>query len=161
MTNLEKQKEKQISQILTNKWKTNTNEAYAEYLERKCDEAEDSIVVNLAEAHRRTKDTSGKERYSCKTCLIKDKNGTLLIENNDVKEHWLQYTNELYDDSCRSDSKPFRFEEPLSGPPILKEEVRWAMKKAKKRRALGPDGIPIEAIKTLEELWLDLVHHLL
>ena len=35
------------------------------------------------------------------------------------------------------------------------------MKKAKKRKALGPDGIPIEAIKTLEELELDLMHHLL
>ena len=35
------------------------------------------------------------------------------------------------------------------------------MKKAKKRKALGPDGIPIEAIETLEKLGLDLVHHLL
>ena len=35
------------------------------------------------------------------------------------------------------------------------------MKNAKKRKALGPDGIPIQAIKTLEELGLDLVHHLL
>ena len=34
------------------------------------------------------------------------------------------------------------------------------MKKAKKRNALGLDGIPIEAIKA-QELGLDLVHHLL
>ena len=35
------------------------------------------------------------------------------------------------------------------------------MMKARKRKALGPDGIPIEAIETLEELGLDLLHHLL
>ena len=75
--------------------KKKCNEVYAEYLDRKCDETEDSLVVNPAEAHRRIKDNSGKKRFSCKTCLIKDKNGTLLIENNHVKERWLQYTKEL------------------------------------------------------------------
>ena len=75
--------------------KKKCNEAYAENLERKCDETEDSIVVNPAEAHRRSKDISGKKRYSCKTRLIKDKNGTLLIENNLLKERWLQYTKKL------------------------------------------------------------------
>ena len=119
-----------------------------------------TILVNPAEAHRRKKDITEKKRSSCKTCLIKDKNGTLLIENNDVKERWLQYTKELYDHPCKSDSKPFRFEEALLGLLILKEEVWWARKKAKKRKALGPDGIPKEAIKTVE-LGLDLVHHLL
>ena len=55
---------------------------------------------------------------------------------------------------------PFVFEQPLSGPPILKCEVWWAMKIAKKK-AMGPDGIPIEALKALEVMGLDLVHDLI
>ena len=56
---------------------------------------------------------------------------------------------------------PFVFEEPLTGPPILKDEVWWAMKIAKENKAMGPDGIPIEALKALEEMGIDLVHLLI
>ena len=115
-----KEKGKTNYQAIDKKVKKKCNEADAEYLERKFDEVEDSIPVNPAGAHRRTQDISGKERYSCKTCLIKDKNGTLTIKSNDVEDHRLKHTKEIC--PCRSDSKPFRFEEPLSGPPILKEE---------------------------------------
>ena len=56
---------------------------------------------------------------------------------------------------------PFVFEEPLTGPPILKDEVWWAMKIAEKNKAMEPDGIPIEALKALEIMGIDLVHHLI
>ena len=67
----------------------------------------------------------------------------------------------LYDDPNRSEPMPFVFKEPLTGPPTIKDEVWWALKIAKKNKALGPDGIPIEALKALEAMGLDLVHYLI
>ena len=93
--------------------------------------------------------------------MIKDENGLLLLESSEVKDRWQQYNKNLYDDPNRSESMPFVFEEPLTGPPILKDEVWWAMKIAKENKAMGPDGIPIEALKALEEMGVDLVHHLI
>ena len=106
-------------------------------------------------ARNRIEDISLKEWFSCKTCLIKDIIGTLLIEDNDVKERWLHHTKELLDDPCRSDFKHFKFIETLSGPPVLKEQVCWARKKARKSKASRRGGTPIETIKPLEELGLD------
>ena len=93
--------------------------------------------------------------------MIKNENGLLLLESSEVKERWQQYIKKLYDDPNRSETMPFVFEEPLTGPPILKDEVWWAMKIAKKNKAMGPDGIPIEALKALEMMGIDLVHHLI
>ena len=61
-----KAKEKTNYRDIDKQVKKKCNEAYAEYLERKCDEIEDRILVNPAEAHRRIKDISGKKRYSTK-----------------------------------------------------------------------------------------------
>ena len=93
--------------------------------------------------------------------MIKDEKGLLVLESSEVKERWQQYTKNLYDDPNRSTSTPFVFEKPLTGQPILKDEVRWAMNIAQKNKAMGPDGIPIEALKALEDMGLDLVHHLI
>ena len=43
------------------------------------------------------------------------------------------------------------------GPPLLKDEVRQALKKMKNGKAPGPDKICIEMITSLEEFGLDLI----
>ena len=93
--------------------------------------------------------------------MITDENGLLLLESSEVKERWQQYTKKLYEDPKRSESMTFVFEEPLTGPAILKDEVWWAIKIAKNNKAMGPYGIPIEALKALEVMGLSLVHHLI
>ena len=134
---------------------------HTKFLEEKCEEIEERLLVNPAEAHKRIKELSGKQRNSRRTHMIKDENGLLLLESSEVKDRWQQYTKNLYDYPNRSESMPFVFEEPLPGPAILKDEVWWAMKIAKENKAMGPDGIPIEALKALEDMGVDLVHHLI
>ena len=48
----------------------------------------------------------------------------------------------------------------LSGPPILKDEVRWGLKNMKTRKAPGPDEVVTEMITALDEAGIDLVHRL-
>ena len=106
-------------------------------MEVKCNEIEERLLVNPAEAHERIKELSVKQRNTRRTSMIKDENGLLLLESSEFKKRWQQYTKKLYDDPNRSESKPFVFDQPLTGPPILKREVWWAMKIAKKIKQWG------------------------
>ena len=83
-----------------------------------------TLYFSILRKHADELKTSGKKRCSCKTCLIKDKNGTLLIENNDVKERWLQYTKELRDDPYRSDSD-YKMLDALDGAGVDDKYLRF------------------------------------
>ena len=111
--------------------KKKCNEEYTKFLEVKFEEMEERLPVNPAEAHKRISELSGKPRISRRTSMIKDENGLLLLESSEVKERWQQYTKKLYDDP-NTESMTIVFEELLTGPPMLKDEVWWAMKFAKK-----------------------------
>ncbi|GFN91553.1 craniofacial development protein 2 [Plakobranchus ocellatus] len=56
------------------------------------------------------------------------------------------------DDRCK---KP-KIKENIEGPAILKEEVEAAIKKMKNGKATIPDNIPVEIIKALDNLGIDL-----
>ena len=43
----------------------------------------------------------------------------------------------------------------FAGPPIMKDEVREAMRKMKTGKATGPDGLSIELIEALEEFGIE------
>ena len=58
--------------------------------------------------------------------IIKDETGKLLTNENDVKERWYQYANELYNQSILIDDSTQMAEEE---PGILEVEVRSAIKK--------------------------------
>ena len=55
-----------------------------------------------------------------------------------------------------ADARPEKPEPPnLEGPPILKTEVRAAIKRAKANKAPGADGVTAEMIKALEEFGVE------
>ena len=49
----------------------------------------------------------------------------------------------------------------FAGPPIMKDEVREAMRKMKTGKATGPDGLSIELIEALKEYGIEKVTTLL
>ena len=68
--------------------------------------------------------------------IIKDKDGTILFEENDIKRRWLEYVKELYDEPNTS-VPPLYFKEPLNGPTILKSEIQNALSSMRNGKALG------------------------
>ena len=74
---------------------------------------------------------------------IKDGNGMNLIEAEDIKKRWQEYTEELY-------KKEFHDPDNHDGvithlePDILECEVKWALGSITTNKASGGDGIPVE-----------------
>ena len=80
---------------------------------------------------------------------IKDRNGMVLTEAEDIKKRWQEYTEELY----KKD-----FHDPDNNgvithlePDILECEVKWALESIPMSKASGGDGIPVELFQILKD----------
>ena len=78
--------------------------------------------------------------------VIKSKTGEILMEEKKVKQRWKEYLDNLINHESSRERRETRTEgrerdvEDISG-----EEVRTGLRKMKKGKAQGPDGIPVEA----------------
>ncbi|GFO19544.1 endonuclease-reverse transcriptase [Plakobranchus ocellatus] len=82
----------------------------------------------------------------------------MLMEKKEILNRWSEYVEDLFkDDRCK---KP-KIKKKIEGPTILKEEVEAAIKKLENGKATGPDNIPVEIIKALDNLGIDLTTKLL
>ena len=91
---------------------------------------------------------------------IKDRNGGDLTEEEDIKNRWWEYTEELYikdlqdPDNCNGVITHLE-------PDILECEVKWALGSITTNKASGGDGIQVElfhilkddAFKVLHSIW--------
>lgn len=97
--------------------------------------------------HRKVREATGRFRKKVCGKLI-DEHGRLIIDKDEKKDIWKQYLEKLFNDS-RNEQEPNNNE--TSGPDILKEEVRSAIKQIKQGKATGLDQIPAEIIKLFDE----------
>ena len=51
------------------------------------------------EMHIKIKDLTNNERTAAKTSCIKDKNGQLLFDQQEIAKRWVEYISNLYDDN--------------------------------------------------------------
>ena len=80
-----------------------------------------------------------------------DKEGNLLME--DILKRWTEYIKELYED----EQEVINLELDEQGPEIMREEIRAAMNKMKKGKAIGKDGIAVEMLEALGEKGLEII----
>ena len=125
--------------------------AKEQWLKEKCRELEDSHKRKDQTIYKNIREMTNTQRKTTPTNCIKSKDGKLLFEKDDIKKRWCEYTEELF-----ADARPEKPEPPnLEGPPILKTEVRTAIKRAKTNKAPGADGVTTEMIKALEEFGVE------
>jgi Reverse transcriptase (RNA-dependent DNA polymerase) len=97
------------------------------------------------------------QKRKCKSGTeIKDKDGNLLKDEDQIRNRWKEYIEELYVEEnvpsgieMSDNTQQASNNADEQGPSILKEEIRRAIKEMKLRKAEGIDGIPAEFLKAL------------
>ena len=99
--------------------------------------------------------------YQAKT--IKDKGGRTLSENDEIKERWRSYFCHLMNvENERVDRDVEPEEESGEGKYVVtQDEVEAALRRMKEGKAVGPDDIPVEAWKCLEEIGVKFLTNLI
>ena len=104
---------------------------------------------------KKIRDTKGT--FHAKMGTIKNRNSVDLIEAEDTKKRWQEYTEELYKkdlhDSDNQDDVITHLE-----PDILECEVKWALGSITKNRASGGNGIPVELFQILKDGAVIVLH---
>ena len=73
--------------------------------------------------------------------LIKDRNGMDLIEADDIKKRWQEYTEELYKKELLNPDNHNGVITHVE-PDILESKVKWALGSITMNKVSGGDGIP-------------------
>ena len=81
---------------------------------------------------------------------IKDRNGMDLIEAEDIKKRWQEYTEELYKKDLHDPDNHNGVITHLESD-ILECEVKWALEIITTNKASGGDGIPVELFQILKD----------
>ena len=112
------------------------------FLSDQCKEIEgNNRMGKTRDLLKKIRDTKGT--FHAKMVLIKGRNGMNLIEAEDIKKRWQEYTEELYKkdlhDLDNYDGKITHLE-----PDILECEVKWALERITKNKTSGSDDISVE-----------------
>ena len=90
---------------------------------------------------KKIRDTKGT--FHAKMGSIKDRNGMDIIEAEDIKKRWQEYTEELYKKDLHDPDNHDGVITHLE-PDILECEVKWALGSITTNKTSGSDGIPAE-----------------
>ena len=96
---------------------------------------------------KKIRDTKGT--FHAETGAIKDRKGMDLIEAEEIKKKWQEYTEELYKKDLRD---PDNHDGVITNlePDILECKVKWALGSITMNKARGGDGIPAESFQVLK-----------
>ncbi len=90
---------------------------------------------------------------------VKDKNHKVLVQDEDIKERWMEYFDELFNGSQGAVTGDMSVSKEEINVGFVRQvkrvEVEVALKKMKSKKAVGPDGIPIEVWRCLGKVGID------
>ena len=98
-----------------------------------------------------------KGTFHAKMGSIKDKNGMDLIEAEDIKKRWQEYTEELHKKELHNPDNHDGVITHLE-PDILECEVKWALGSITTNKASRGDGIPIDLFQIIKDDAVKVLH---
>ena len=104
-----------------------------------------STMGKTRDIFKNIRDTKGP--FHAKMGTIKDRNGMDLIEAEDIKKRWQEYTEELYKKDLHDPDNHDGVITHLE-PDILECEVKWALGSITTNKANGGDGIQLSYFKS-------------
>ena len=124
-----------------------------------CDQRKETEVNNrmgkTGDLFKKIRDTKGT--FHVKMGTIKDRNSMDLIEAEDIKKRWQEYTEEFYkkdiNDLDNHDGVITHLE-----PDILEFKIKWALGSITTNKASGGDGIPAELFQILRDDAVKVLH---
>lgn len=136
------------------------------WLEENCKEIEYCLRKNNTD-RAYTKVKSLQPTTRTRSNIVKNKEGKLLFENEQVSDRWKEYMEELYEGEEVSNNDETYLEQKESvdsdelGPSLSKEEFELAIKTLTDGKATGVDEIPAELLKTLDDTTKEKLYQLL
>ena len=91
-----------------------------------------------------------KETFHAKMGTIKDRSSMDIIETENIKKRWQEYTEELYKKDLHDPDNHDGMIIHLK-PDILEGKVKWALRSITMNKASGDDGIPAKLYKILKD----------
>ena len=88
---------------------------------------------------------------------LTDRNGMDLIEAEDIKKRWKEYTEELYKKDLHDPDNHNGVITHL-GSDILECQVKWALGSITTNKASGGEGIPVEVFQILKGDSVKVLH---
>ena len=129
-------------------------EAKEKWLVNECEEVEQlEKQYKSREMHNKVKELTSKNTKKKSSGCIKDKNGNILFNQEEIAAGLVEYIVELYED--HGEQMP-KFEV-TSGASTMKEEIEKALKSMKDGKATGPDELTAEALKALDEHNIEII----
>jgi len=126
------------------------------FLSDQCKEIEENNRMGKTRGlFKKIRDTKGT--FHAKMGTIKDRNGMDLIEAEDIKKRWQEYTEELYKKGLNDPDNHNGVITHLE-PDILEYEVKWALGSITMHKASGSDGIPVELFQILKDDAMKVLH---
>ena len=101
------------------------------------------------------RDTKGT--FHAKMGIIKDRDGMDLIEAEDIKNRWQEYTEELYKKDLHDPDNHYGVITHLE-PDILEFKIKWTLGSFTMNKASGRDGIPVELFQILKDDAMKVLH---
>ena len=108
---------------------------------------ESNRIGKTRDLFKKTRDTKGT--FYAKMGSIKDRNFIDLIEAEDIKKRWQEYTEELYKKDLQDPDNHNGMITHLE-PNILECEIKWALGNITVNKASVGDGIPVELFQILK-----------
>lgn len=132
-----------------------------DHINKMCQELEDhSQSNNSRNLFRSVRDLTRKT--TARLAVIKDEDGKILTESEEIKDRWKRYCEGLYASQEEDVVVDNATEEDPSEeePDILLSEVTNAIHHLKNNKSPGPDDIPAELIKYADESGATVIQHL-
>ena len=118
------------------------------FLSDQCKEIEENNRIGKTrDLFKKIRDTKGT--FHAKMGTIKYRNGIDLMEAEDIKKRWQEYTEKLYKkdvhDTDNHDAVITHLE-----PDILECKVKWALRSITMNKTNGDDAIPVELFQIVK-----------
>ena len=126
------------------------------FLSYQCKEIEENNEMGKTR-HLFKKIRDSKGIFHAKMGSIKDRNCRDLIEAEDIKKRWQEYTEELYKKELHDPDNHDGVITHLE-PDILECEVKWALESITTNKGSGGDGIPVELFQILKDDAVKVLH---